>query len=565
VSALKTAVTRPIKPVKYEDPSPPCEKFDQWWWRFEHPEGTKLQLARARLAFQSAKARVWLHRHRLGTAVMCSVLLIVGVVHAMGMFGWPGLINYDEGVYMQQAWAVGFKHRIMPGTYIYDHPYFGWAEIAMFIRPFGLLYHFATAVSAGRAFMLLVHLVNSVFVYLLARRMKLREVFAGTAVLLFGLSPLGLLYQRLVFLDNLALMWLIIAFWCLMSPGRGTTAAKWAGVSLGLTVMCKETFVLPGLALLIALFDYRDRRNGFPRLLCFAAYGFFTLVILYVVYALAKHELLPGAHHVSLIGTAEYQLFNRKGTGSLLDPHSGTYHAAMSWLHQDFWILGVGSVAAVACLFMKRARAVAVAQLIQIAAMCRNGYLPYAYATALFPFAALSVAAVADHLWSGVQIVCRRITWDRRLLRASLRGTLRTAFVAAILFAGILLSISWKPGLETALGAKPNIASKLAADYITAHIPKSAIIVTNDDTFTDLAIRGLDPISEFKPDNDPAVRARLPRGWQSIGYLVLGPNDTIEHLRDLGLPTVADALVHAHPIAKFQGGLALWKVVPGKT
>jgi hypothetical protein len=492
--------------------------------------------------------------------VLCTVLIVVGYVHARGMFGWPGLVNYDEGVYMQQAWSVAYEHRMMPGTYTYDHPYGDWTQIAAVIRPTGLLFHNATAVAAGRQVMLLQHLVSSVFLYLLARRMKLLEPFAGLAVLLFSLSPLALMYQRLVFIDNGALMWLIIAYWCLMSPGRSAAAAKWAGLALGFSFMCKETFTIPGLMLAVALFDYRKQGVRFARALCFFAYAGGTVVILWGVYALAKSELIPGKGHVSLIGTVEYQLVHRAGTGSLLDPSSGTYHAAMGWLHQDPVILGGGLAAAIACLLMKRVRAVALALLIQVAMMCRNGYLPYAYATALFPFAALCLAAVADRVWGGVFALGKRR--KHRWLRLAIQGTLRPAYMLVAAAACLVLAYGWQPQLAVAMDAKPNIASELAANYLESHASKEAKIVTNDDTFTDLAIRGFHPISEFKPDNDPAVAAELPQGWRSINYLVLGPNDTVANLRSLGLRIVAEARVHAVKVKSFQGGdLVLWKVV----
>jgi hypothetical protein len=551
---LWSAVTRPVP----RDAEPQRPKFDAWAYRREHPRSHRLDLVMARVSFWRRQAWLWQRQHWLGTLILCAVLVVVMWVHARGMYGWPGLINFDEGVYMQQAWSVSHLHRLMPGSYTYDHPYFGWTMIAGVTTATQLFLHPATAVIAGRQFMLAVQLASSVFVYLLARRLKMNEVFAGCAVLLFSLSPLALEYQRLVFLDNMALMWLIIAMWCLMSPRRGTTAASWAGICMGLSFMCKETFTVPMVAILLMLFDYRAR-NWVERLLCCLGYAVLTVGALYLVYAIAKSELLPGTGHVSLIGTAEYQLFNRAGTGSLLDPRSGTYRAAMVWLHQDLVILGGGTAAAVVAMFSKRMRAVAFSLVIQVLAMCRNGYLPFAYATALFPFAALALTGVADRIWR--QIWPAGKIPDRRKWLLGLVVFARTATITAGVLSLVVLSNGWRPQLTAAMDAQPNLASMYATDYAVQHIGRQAVIVTNDDSFTDLAERGFHPISEFKPDNDPAVKAQLPEGWSDINWLLLGSSESVQTLRSLQLPTVALALQHAHKIKTFAGGIVLYKVV----
>ena len=55
-------------------------------------------------------------------------------------------------------------------------------------------------------------LVTAVLIFVLARRLGLRHGYAVLAMGLWGLSPLVGLEMRQVFLDNIALPWLIAAF-----------------------------------------------------------------------------------------------------------------------------------------------------------------------------------------------------------------------------------------------------------------------------------------------------------------------------------------------------------------
>src|SRR5215203_537592 len=146
----------------------------------------------------------------------------LGVVHARGMSSSPAWFD-DEGTYVAQAWAVQTWHELAHYTYWYDHPPLGWLLIAAWTWP---THGFdrTWSVVTGRELMLVVHVVSCLLVYVLARRLGLRRGFAALGVASFSLSPLGLHYQRMVLLDNIALAWLLAAFVLAASPGRRLTA-----------------------------------------------------------------------------------------------------------------------------------------------------------------------------------------------------------------------------------------------------------------------------------------------------------------------------------------------------
>ncbi len=497
--------------------------------------------------------------------MLTTVLVVAFWVHWRGFAGSPGLINSDEGIYMQQAWAVQYKHfSLSPYTFMYDHPPFGWITIAAYTTVTRAFQRDPTAIIAGREAMLFIHLVTVLFLYLLARRLGLRQFFAGAAVLLFSLSPLALEFQRFVFLDNVAVMWAVIGLWALASPMRSLRSAATAGVACALAVLSKETiFVALILGVFIMLWDRSDDRNA-KIWRSYMRWSFALTAAFYVLYAVVKNEFIPGRGHVSLLGSAWWQLVGRQGSGSVLDPHSGKYMAVIGWLHADPVLLGVGTLAIPAALLIKRLRGVAVCLLAQVLFLGTKGYLPFAYATAMFPFAALVIAGVADRIWTLVwrtpQEGTRADQWLWR--KPAITGLARLAVVGLMALAAVSLTHRWGPSLHEAMSAKPDYAVRDAAQYVMQHVPAKALLVVDDDVWTDLRMQGREAVPTFKLDLDPALHRKLNgQGYHGIGYLLLTRYDNQERMIQENLPTVKEALDHSQVVRKFgNGSLILWRV-----
>jgi hypothetical protein len=190
------------------------------------------------------RLRRWLRAHWLSLLILAGLLLVVGLVHAIGYDRFPGRINDDEGTYVAQAWAVQNWHALAHYTYWYDHPPAGWITIAGYTWLTRAFERLPTAVSAGREFMVAVNLVSAALVYLLARRLGFHRLAAAGAVLLFGLSPLALPFQRMVFLDNLAVMWLLAALAAAASPRKSLAASAGSAACFAVAVLSKETIAV---------------------------------------------------------------------------------------------------------------------------------------------------------------------------------------------------------------------------------------------------------------------------------------------------------------------------------
>jgi hypothetical protein len=107
-------------------------------------------------------------------------------------------------------------------------------------------------------------------------------------------------------------------------------------------------------------------------------------------------------------------------------------------------------------------------------------------------------------------------------------------------------------------------ASELAATaWAIHHIPKRDVVVVDDYMWTDLRLRGMNPLWFWKIDADPQVsRTILRHGYQSIDYIILEPlppNWIAE------IPTLRQALDHSTTIRRFPGGITVRMVLQSRT
>jgi hypothetical protein len=496
----------------------------------------------------------WVRLHRLSLVVVAGLLLTVGLVHWIGYDRFPGRINDDEGTYVSQAWAVQRWHSLAHYTYWYDHPPVGWITMAGYTWATRAFERLPTAVTVGREFMVWVNLVSAAMIYLLARRLGCRQLAAGAAVLLFGLSPLGVPLQRMAFLDNLAVMWTLAALVLAASPRRSLAASAGSAVCFAIAVLSKETIAVLFPALLLLLWQHtspKTRRYAIALFLTLLA----ALVFAYPLYAILKNELLEGPGHVSLLWAVKWQLFHRPTSGSLLDPASGTRAIARSWLDTDPLLLGAGVLLAPLGLLIRRTRAVALALTIQVVMLFRDGYLPFPYAIAMLPFAALTIAGFADRL-------CRGPIDDRasrRWLLALGRRTGQLAVAVAVAAGLVVVGPAWGRGLHQAMTEDHSRPPRQALAYVLAHVPQGSVLLVDDNLWTDLVRRGFDPnpVWFYKLDLDPAIRAKFKNGWRDIDYIVLS-----EHATFKNLPLVTAAIRHSEVVASFgDGEIAVRKVI----
>ncbi|TXS56638.1 ArnT family glycosyltransferase [Streptomyces sp. t39] len=498
-------------------------------------------------------------RHSRPDLLLCGVLLcLIVVVQGWNITDFPTLSD-DEGTYLAQAWAVQQGEGLAHYTYWYDHPPLGWIQIAFLTWIPSLIAPETMTVATMRFAMLAVGAVCAVLVYVLARRLFLPRWAAGLAMALFGLSPLSVVLQRQLFLDNLAVMWMLLAFCLAASPNRHLWHHFAAGLAAAVSVLTKETMLLVLPALLVTMWrhSHRDTRK-------FAVTGAITACVLiglsYPLYALLKSELFPGPGHVSLIDGIAYQM-SRPGSGFILDAGSGSHGVLRSWLYYDT-VLPVGGLAGAALLLLTlrwsvTARALAgpalVVAILAVVAMRPSGYLPAMYVIQALPFLALVLAGGAA---SVAHAVLRRPVRRAAVPRTERRIRLGAAALLAVVSVGFVTP-NWYEGNRDALTVDANAPYRAAAAWMQNEVddPANTRVLVDDALWLDLVHDGFTPgtgvIWFYKADLDPAVTKTLPRGWRDIDYVVSSP--TVR--RDaVDLPNVKAALEHSKPVAVFGTG-----------
>ncbi|MER8222440.1 phospholipid carrier-dependent glycosyltransferase [Streptomyces sp. NPDC094143] len=490
--------------------------------------------------------------------LLCGVLLLaILVVQGWNIADYPALSD-DEGTYLAQAWSVQQGNGLAHYTYWYDHPPLGWIQIAVLTWIPALISPESMTVGTMRAAMLVISGISAVLVYVLGRRLALPRWAAALGMVCFGLSPLSVVLQREIFLDNLAVMWTLLAFTLAASPSRHLWHHFGAGIAAATAVLTKETMlvVLPALFLTMWRHSHRDTRK-------FALTGAVTACALigfsYPLFALLKGELLPGAGHVSLWDGVTYQM-TRPGSGFILDQGSGSWGVLQSWLYYDK-ILPLGGLAGALLLLVTwrwsvTARALAgpalAVAILAALALRPNGYLPAMYVIQALPFLALVLAGGTASVAHAVLRRWRSEAENRYVGvgRYALAGVLALA-------AGAYVVPHWYDGARTAVTTDANAPYEAASRWLATEVenPERTRVLVDDALWLDLVHQGYRPglgvIWFYKADLDPAVTKTMPRGWKDLDYVVASP--TVR--RDAAdLPNVKAAMEHSEPVATFGTG-----------
>ena len=488
---------------------------------------------------------------RIDVILQIALIAVAALVVGTNLLHWPG-IQFDEGTYMANAWAL--QHgRLANYTYSYGHPPLAWLLIFFWTEAGGILGHAMFSIDHGREFMLLVCLATCPLLYILARRLEFGRLAAASAVLLFALCPLGVFYHRAVLLDNPSIAFAIAAFALAWTPRRRLWAFVGSGACFALSVLCKETTLdlLP--ALCVAVFQNVDRRTR-PYCLVLFLTSFLLTGGFYPLYAALKGELVPGRGHVSLMAYLMVQLVSRKGTGSVLDPHSQSNAIVTQWLVLDHWLLGLALALTLVALARRTTRAIALAFLIQVVTVFRPGYLPNMYVIGMIPFAALIVPGSIEAVWRWVRMPrFPVISWG---LRAVLAG-LACALV-------LVVAPRWTNGDREAMTGRQDGVDRAAAQWVVHHVPRDKRVIVDDEFWIYLIEHGYNDqpmrggffsktvISYWPLDYDPAVRRTFPHGWRDFRYIVVTQAivDTLTNT-----PTAAAAINHSRIIASFGRGV----------
>ncbi len=487
--------------------------------------------------------------------ILMLLLTVSAVTHGSNMFHWPYFEN-DEGTYMSQAHAVMTTGKLAHYTYWYDHAPVGWIQIGFWgkiVEPF-VGRDAAFSIESGRVFMLVLHLISTALVYAIARKMTRSEFPAIIAVLIFTLSPVALTYQRRVLLDNMQILWNLVALYLIMGERRTLLHVVGSAVAFSMAFMSKETGVFFTPAMLIILWMNTERHNRWFALITWLGICF-LIGISYPLYALLNSELFPfgsalggSSPHVSLLGTLSFQL-GRPG-GYFLDPGSSfmiTFRgltAGQDWPADPYMIMGgiicMGVITLLA-IREKPLRPLALMALAYSLLYIRGGIVIDFYVIPMIPLFALCIGFAVYYLAKLSTIALQVLPLPR--LRPVLGYSL-----------GVLAMLPFVPVYSSTIVYinDQTTAQEAAVVYIRENLPRDAFILIDNYAFLDFYGDFENAHYYWKVDGDPAINSIIEGDWCNVDYVLSTPQVAFDAYQQ-GLTIVRQALDNSEIMESFFG------------
>ncbi len=484
----------------------------------------------------------------LETLALLTILTLSIVLHALQLFNYPAY-TLDEGTYMQNAWAVTLG-RLSPYAYGYGHPPLGWIQIALWVKLTGL-FRFGDALNSGRILMVLYAVGSALLVYLIARRLSGSTGVAALAMLFFACSPLSVIFQREVLLDNLATFWLLLALYLLVASQSRLLAILGAALALGTAVLCKEVIAICLPALVYAAWLYS---TPFQRKFALVTFVYISVAVIstYILMAMLRGELFPYAWHLpwdthphlSILDTLIHQVGRSQGEGSL----SASWQV---WWQDDALLMVVSLLAPIFNLvYGWRNRTHLLLALLSLSywiLLVRGGVVFTFYLIPLLPLTALNAALVL-HVVGG---------WLVRPTR------LRVARLVLVLLAVLILLPYDISGTVEQVRGNPVAPQQAALSWIHKNVPHKAYIVISAYLYLDLRLPGGEGVGSgatfpnaevyWNVATDPAIYTTiLHNDWKHIDYLVVD-SPMLYDITNSGdeFALLQQALDHAEIVASF--------------
>lgn len=280
-----------------------------------------------------------------------ALLLLNTLVRGWNLFGYPVFME-DEGTYVSQAMAILAHGQLAYYTYWYDHAPFGWILLAgwQLLTEWSPLMQELSYIEGARILMVGVSTLSLWLIIRILRELEVHDLIVKVMAGWLIFSPLAGYYQRIVFLDNLMVCWVLVSVYLLLKAKSGKRILG-SAVTFALAILTKETavFFAPLLLLLLRQKSARLSHSFFiPLWLTTGA----VVLGQYAVFALLKGEFFPSDSwlgspgQVSLLDAVLFQ--NDRGEAFWRAGSALRHSLSVSWLRLDplLIILGSGSVLA---------------------------------------------------------------------------------------------------------------------------------------------------------------------------------------------------------------------------
>jgi len=481
------------------------------------------------------------------------ILITTAITRTVGIDRYPYFEN-DEGTYLSRALAIINESEPSYYTFWYDHSPVGPIQIAgWMIATSPLNYLIENQLVIARLFMAALAIITVRLMITIMQRLEIKRPLILLAGMLFALSPLAIYFSRRVLLDDIMTVWVLLSILPLATPGITMKRALLSGLAIGVGVLTKltATFFVPALLILLIINSTKKIR-GAMLTAWFISSG--SVVVMYLLFALLRGELFPGAidpatgeaAHVSLIETNLFQL--SRGGESLAPWNSGSFFRQAlegSWLVKDAilpFILIISTFALAAISLVKRQKkflAIFLPGLMMLLFIMRGKIVLDFYILPLIPFGLMAFAALIDELTS--------------LLPAALKSSKKMAWGLTSLLLVLIAGLQLLPSETSDLLADETSNQRKAVDWLLTNTTPEDRIILDAFAYPEFRAENGYLYADYflKAEYDPAVQEQNYGGdWQNVDYIML-THEIVRHLERDELEFVREALVHADLVADF--------------
>lgn len=461
---------------------------------------------------------LYLHKYVL----VFMLLFIATFTHGYNMRGYPYFEN-DEGTYMSQAWSLVTQGQLAPYTYWYDHAPLGWIIIAAWTIITGGFSTFGLAVDSGRVLMLFIHVLNSVLIYSIAKRISSNRLTAVLATIIYILTPLGIYFRRRVLLDNLMLTFVLLSFQLIYARTYTLIKTILASFLMACAILTKETAIFFIPALLYYLISHAPNKQkslfiGAPLFI------FLSTVSLYFMYAAIKTELFPSPDKISLLGTLIYQ-GSRGDFIPFWHADSEIVTQYYEWIKRDPFLppLGLFSTffVTIIAFFQKNLRVLMLATWGIFAYFLRGGIVLDFYIIPALPFLCLNIALMF------------RFTANQIFKRFHAVAHLTVIFIATAL---------WLSLPTPHFFINETAPQRALITHILSHVPTDAVLAIDNYALVDLRQAGYSNAQWFwKLWTDPAIYQQ----YTHVEYLAL-THEMVKQMTNSGITKQSSLIESAY-------------------
>ncbi|MEJ3405261.1 hypothetical protein WDJ51_10990 [Rathayibacter sp. YIM 133350] len=485
----------------------------------------------------------WLERHQRSFASLVSVLAVAALLQAGNIAGVPQR-SAGEGGNVAQAWLV-----LRPDLGAVPVPSgsspLAALQLAGYAGLTGAFDRYDLAVLAAREAMTVFALASVLLVWLLSRRLGGSVPAATAACLLFAVSPLAVQLHRSVFVDNLAVPWLLGAF-VLATVRRSQLVAFAASASAYSVAVLSEGRCLLALPFLAWVMwrgaDPRTRVYTLP-----VAGGIATLLIgaTSAAFASAGDASAGRAGSTTPLDAALAPFVN--GSGWPFSASSASVAVFSTWWHLGAVLLVCGACAAVLALFLRRLRPIAALVILLAVFLLLPQTLAAQYLIVALPFVAIVIAGVVEEATRRIRSRRRKLypRWTERFLGA-------VAIVGAVVALGVAApsTVTQLGGLLSADADRP---IRDAQQWVRTNLPHGARLIVDDAVWVDLVRDGFGQgrLARYSGPTDAGADTQRPIAWRRYDYVVA--TDTMRN-SPASLPGLRSAIADSQTVAAFGTG-----------